>query len=75
MLTLVLGTDWITVRAEILSRISLDVKNRNGGRILMVPELISHEMERRLCVQFFRTERSSTLNLYCKMISLKKVLL
>ena len=48
MLHLLLGTDWSANRDEILRRISRDVKNEQGGRILLVPELISHEMERQL---------------------------
>ncbi|MBO4937403.1 MAG: PD-(D/E)XK nuclease family protein [Oscillospiraceae bacterium] len=49
MLHLLLGTDWTANRDEVLRRISLDVQNEKAGRILMVPELISHETERRLC--------------------------
>ena len=49
MLRLLLGRDWTANRDEILNRIAADVRNRRGNRILMVPELISHEMERRLC--------------------------
>ena len=49
MLRLLLGRDWTANRDEILRRIASDVKARRGNRILMVPELISHEMERRLC--------------------------
>ena len=49
MLHLLLGTDWTANRDEILDRISREVKNEKTGRILMVPELISHEAERRLC--------------------------
>ena len=49
MLTLILGTDWIANRAEIFRMISRDVSEQKGGRILMVPELISHDTERRLC--------------------------
>ena len=49
MLHLLVGTDWTANRDEILSRIGCDVKNEKGNRILMVPELISHEMERQLC--------------------------
>ena len=49
MLRLMLGKDWITVRNTILGHIANDVANRRGGRILMVPELISHETERLLC--------------------------
>lgn len=48
MLTLLLGTDWTANRNEILSRIAHDVARRQGNRILMVPELISHDTERRL---------------------------
>ena len=49
MLHLILCRDWTAGRDEILRRIASDVKNRKGNRILMVPELISHETERRLC--------------------------
>ena len=49
MLHLLIGTDWTANRDEILRRISRDVKEEKNGRILMVPELISHETERRLC--------------------------
>lgn len=49
MLHLLLGTDWTANRDEILRRISLDVKCEKENRILMVPELISHETERLLC--------------------------
>ena len=48
MLHLLLGKDWTANRDEILRRISRDVNEEKGGRILMVPELISHDMERRL---------------------------
>ena len=50
MLRLLLSKDWIAVRKEILSRIAADVGTQRPGRILMVPELISHDTERRLCV-------------------------
>ena len=50
MLHLLLGRDWTANRDAILDRIANDVKMRKGGRILMVPELISHETERRLCI-------------------------
>ena len=48
MLHLLMGRDWTANRQEILNRIAQDVRNRREGRILMVPELISHETERRL---------------------------
>ncbi len=49
MLTLLLGKDWIANRDLILDMVAQDVKNARGNRILMVPELISHDTERRLC--------------------------
>lgn len=49
MLTLILGTDWVANREQIFSMIAQDVSETKGGRILMVPELISHDTERRLC--------------------------
>ena len=49
MLHLLIGRDWTANRDEILKRISADVSARKGNRILMVPELISHETERLLC--------------------------
>ena len=50
MLKLILGTNWIFNRDKILSYISDDVKNCRPGRVLIVPELISHDMERNLCI-------------------------
>ena len=49
MLTLLLGTDWTANREEILRRIADDVSNQKCGRVLIVPELVSHDTERRLC--------------------------
>ena len=49
MLQLILGRDWTANRDEIFRRISEDVRQRKENRILMVPELISHETERKLC--------------------------
>ena len=49
MLHLLLGRDWTANRDLILRRIARDVKEKKSNRILMVPELISHDMERRLC--------------------------
>ena len=50
MLHLLIGSDWTANRDEILRRVGEDVRRKKNNRILMVPELISHEMERRLCV-------------------------
>lgn len=49
MLTLLLGADWTENRNAILEKIAKDVADQKSGRILMVPELISHDTERRLC--------------------------
>ena len=49
MLHLLIGTDWTRNRDAILARLADDVHTRREGRILMVPELISHETERALC--------------------------
>ena len=48
MVHLLLGKDWTANTDEIYRRIARDVHNRQGNRILMVPELISHEAERNL---------------------------
>ena len=49
MLRILLSEDWVACRNEILSRIADDVAQQKPGRVLMVPELISHDTERRLC--------------------------
>ena len=49
MLHLVLGTDWTKNRDTVLDRIASDVKNGQPNVVLIVPELITHDMERRLC--------------------------
>ena len=49
MLHLLLSPDWISGREAILKEIGMDVHQKLDGRILLVPELISHDMERRLC--------------------------
>ena len=49
MLHLLIGTDWTANRQEVLARLAEDVAQRRPNRILMVPELISHETERALC--------------------------
>lgn len=49
MLTVLMGPDWVSNRDMILKMLSEDVRRERPGRILMVPELISHDTERRLC--------------------------
>ena len=49
MLKLILGADWTANRKWMLEAISSDVHSKKPNRVLMVPELISHDTERRLC--------------------------
>ncbi len=49
MLRLMLSTDWIAGREALLKQVAEDVRCRRPNRIVMVPELISHDTERRLC--------------------------
>ena len=49
MLNLLLSRDWTAAQDELLRRVAADVSRKQGNRILIVPELISHDMERRLC--------------------------
>ena len=48
MLTLLIGTDWVANSNRIMELIARDVRQELNGRILIVPELISHDTERRL---------------------------
>ena len=48
MLTLLIGTDWKRNNAEILTMLAQDVAAEKPNRILMVPELVSHQTEREL---------------------------
>ena len=48
MLRILMGRDWTANRDAVLRRIADDVKQRKSGCILIVPELISHDMERML---------------------------
>lgn len=50
MLHLLLGRDWTENRNVIFQRIARDIQERQGNRLLMVPELITHDTERRLCM-------------------------
>lgn len=49
MLKLILGKHQMANRDKVLACLTEDIKAGKGNRILMVPELISHDMERRLC--------------------------
>lgn len=49
MLKILLGTNWIANRDALMQRLAGDIQQKKGNRILIVPELISHDTERRLC--------------------------
>lgn len=49
MLRIILGKDWVANRDRTLSCIVEDVSHGKENIVLLVPELISHDMERRLC--------------------------
>ena len=69
MLRLVLSTDWIAGREKILEYVTADVRSRRGNRILMVPELISHDTERRLCAA-----AGDTASRYAEVLSFPRLL-
>ena len=70
MLKILLGTDWIANRDAVLECIARDVKAKQGGRILIVPELISHDMERRLC-----SHAGDTSSRYAEVLSFSRLAL
>jgi len=49
LFTILLGTDWTANADAVLTRLAGDVAAEKGNRILIVPELISHDTERKLC--------------------------
>ena len=69
MLRLVLSTDWIAGREKILEYVTGEVRARRGGQILMVPELISHDTERRLCAA-----AGNTASRYAEVLSFPRLL-
>ncbi len=68
MLNLLIGRDWISNRKEILRRIASDVEARREKRILLVPELISHQMERLLC-----STAGNTASRYAEVLSFTRL--
>ena len=68
MLNLLIGKDWLTNRDEIFRRIAEDVHGRKDKRILLVPELISHECERLLC-----TVAGDTSSRYAEVLSFTRL--
>lgn len=70
MLHLLLGTDWTKNRDTILSRIAQDVRSRTPNVVLIVPELITHDMERRLCAA-----AGDTASRYAEVLSFSRLAL
>ncbi len=68
MLHLLLGKDWISNRNNILKKIATDVQKKKDNIILIVPELISHDMERRLC-----EAAGDTASRYCEVLSFSRL--
>ena len=69
MLKMILGTDWIANREEILRRMTAEVKARKPRRVLLVPELISHDTERRFC-----ESAGDTASRYAEVLSFTRLL-
>ena len=69
MLRLMLATDWIAGREAILDRVAKEVRCRRPGQILMVPELISHDTERRFCAA-----AGDTASRYAEVLSFPRLL-
>ncbi|MBE6946995.1 MAG: hypothetical protein E7454_01920 [Ruminococcaceae bacterium] len=68
MLRLLLSKDWIAGRNKILSCIASDVANGLPGRVLIVPELISYDVERRLC-----KAAGNTVSRYAEVLSFPRL--
>lgn len=49
MLELIYGPDWVANSEYMMKLLSEDIANEQGNRLLLVPELISHDTERQLC--------------------------
>lgn len=68
MLHLLLGEDWIRNRDAVLDRVAQRVKEKQAGTVLLVPEQISHETERRLC-----TGAGDTASRYAEVLSFTRL--
>ncbi len=69
MLRILISTDWIAGRQAILSEIAAKVRARKPNLILLVPELISHDTERRLCAA-----AGDTASRYAEVLSFPRLL-
>ncbi len=69
MLRLYISTDWLAGQEAILADLAADVRARRGGQILLVPDLISHDTERRLCAA-----AGDTASRYAEVLSFPRLL-
>ena len=65
---MILGTDWVANRDRVLEMVARDVKEKKPNRIVLVPELISHDMERRLC-----SAAGDTASRYAQVLSFSRL--
>ena len=70
MLQLLLGTDWTKNRDTVLERIAADVKSGQPNIVLIAPDLITHDMERRLCAA-----AGDTASRYAEVLSFSRLAL
>ena len=70
MLHLVLGTDWTSNRDALLARIAEAVLEKQPNLVLIVPELITHDTERRLCAA-----AGDTASRYAEVLSFSRLAL
>ena len=70
MLQLLLGTDWTKNRDTVLERIAAYVKSGQPNIVLIAPELITHDMERRLCAA-----AGDTASRYAEVLSFSRLAL
>ena len=73
MLTLLLCSDWVAGRNAVLSRINDNIQAEKPGNILIVPELISHDTERRLSTKARSPCKLNNLVLVTQLCKLKKL--
>ncbi len=69
MLTLLLGSDWVQNRDVVIEMLAADVASGKGNRVLLVPELISHDAERRLCAA-----AGDTATLYAEVVTFTRMI-
>ena len=69
MLRLIIGSDWTANRTKVFNMLSQDIAEKKNGRILIVPELISYDSERRL-----NAEAGDTASRYAEVLSFTRLI-